>query len=238
MQNLRFPDRPQYKAEDLVKVMEHGKWTGAYAPHSYGPSGRAQEAWAKTRSRELIDPVTQKPYIDLVGEGGKPMRLADIDDETQQQEAARARTRILTLPDGTVVGHGGPSAVDKEALITGGDAKGNAAMKRFLAEDERKQYTRKIDAYFRAGDLIKTGGKKTIPLDRVVGGHRAKTLFGLVQNYQLNPNAQNMDKLRQAYAGLSEAEHDEYNYAGGGKAPKEKKEPKERVVPPTRGAIR
>ena len=34
MQNLVNPDRPQFKAEDLGKVMEGGKWTGAYAPET------------------------------------------------------------------------------------------------------------------------------------------------------------------------------------------------------------
>ena len=50
MQNLLNPDRPQFKPEDLSKVMDDGKWTGAYAPDV---ASREQREFGEKRAEKL-----------------------------------------------------------------------------------------------------------------------------------------------------------------------------------------
>ena len=118
MQNLVNPDRPQFKAEDLGKVMEGGKWTGAYAPETALMEQRkfrekhvekaftpeeAKKAgeWTRqlTRERYMKDHGVSASELEAAGEAAyqKAIQGGAGDAEAEEARIAAASHDIDTL---------------------------------------------------------------------------------------------------------------------------------------------
>ena len=139
MQNLRNPDRPQFKAEDLTEVYDYGRATGTYAPDV---DSRDQRIFREQRTAPMR-PIDKKQAQQEATEVGITEREA---------EAQQDRGKIFFDKNRNVVGYSGSREEAQEA------AKNNPALSDFLKRAkpmsrEERQQSERADELARTGQI-------------------------------------------------------------------------------------